>query len=82
MPYRKRRGNRPGRTRQPSRYLLSGIAHGREQRRRQVGSIVKIGLSTPIVVQMPGVASAWEADGTAEDSALVGRAAENWAMTF
>jgi len=43
---------------------------------------VKIGLSTPIVVQMPGVASAWEADGTAEDSALVGRAAENWAMTF
>ena len=36
---------------------------------------MKLGLSTPVVMQLPGVASPWEADGSAADLALVAAAA-------
>ncbi|OBI33091.1 LLM class F420-dependent oxidoreductase [Mycolicibacter terrae] len=43
---------------------------------------MRIGLSTPVVVQVPAVASAWEADGTAEDLALIARTADEAGLEF
>jgi hypothetical protein len=36
---------------------------------------MRIGLSTPVVVQVPGVASAWESAATTEDLVTVAIAA-------
>ena len=38
---------------------------------------MRIGLSTPMVMQIPGVASAWEADGTVEDLARIAVAVDD-----
>jgi probable F420-dependent oxidoreductase len=43
---------------------------------------MKLGLSTPMVMQLPGVASPWEADGTAADLALVAAAADDLGYDF
>jgi probable F420-dependent oxidoreductase len=43
---------------------------------------MKLGLSTPVVMQLPGVASPWEADGIAEDLALVAEAADHLGYDF
>ncbi|MGB8404286.1 MAG: TIGR03619 family F420-dependent LLM class oxidoreductase [Mycobacterium sp.] len=37
---------------------------------------MKLGLSTPVVMQVPGLASSWEADGTAADLALIATTAD------
>ena len=37
---------------------------------------MRIGLSTPVVVQVPGVASAWESTGTVDDLARIARVAD------
>src|SRR4051794_33878029 len=39
-------------------------------------SPMRLGITSPIVVQLPGVASAWEADGTPEDLASIARTAD------
>lgn len=39
--------------------------------------VLRIGLSTPVVMQVPGVASAWEADAGADDLATIARAADD-----
>lgn len=43
---------------------------------------MKLGLSTPVVMQLPGVASPWEADGTAADLALLASAADELGYDF
>lgn len=43
---------------------------------------MRIGLSTPVVVQVPGVASPWEATGTADDLAEIARASDRVGMDF
>lgn len=43
---------------------------------------MKLGLSTPVVMQLPAVASSWEADGTAADLALVAAAADELGYDF
>jgi len=43
---------------------------------------MKLGLSTPVVMQLPTVASAWEVDGTAADLALVAAAADELGYDF
>lgn len=43
---------------------------------------MRIGLSTPVVVQVPGVASEWEADGTADDLAQIARTADAVGLEF
>lgn len=43
---------------------------------------MRIGLSTPVVVQVPGVASGWEADGTADDLAQIARTADEAGLEF
>ncbi len=37
---------------------------------------MRLGITSPVVVQLPGVASAWEADGTPEDLAMIAAAAD------
>ncbi|MDV3125067.1 TIGR03619 family F420-dependent LLM class oxidoreductase [Mycobacterium sp. 21AC1] len=43
---------------------------------------MRIGLSTPIVMQIPGVASPWEATGTHEDLAEIARTADRLGLDF
>jgi 2-hydroxychromene-2-carboxylate isomerase len=43
---------------------------------------VRIGLSTPVVIQMPGVASPWERDADIEDPASVARVADELGFDF
>ena len=43
---------------------------------------MKLGVSTPVVMQLPAVASGWEADGTAADLALVAAAADELGYDF
>lgn len=43
---------------------------------------MRIGLSTPIVMQVPGVASAWEVDGTAVDLAEIACAADHLGFEY
>jgi probable F420-dependent oxidoreductase len=43
---------------------------------------MQIGLSTPVVVQVPGVASAWESTGTIDDLARIGRVADELGYEF
>lgn len=43
---------------------------------------MRIGLSTPIVAQVPGVASPWEATATPDDLAAIARTADHVGMEF
>lgn len=43
---------------------------------------MRIGLSTPIVVQVPGVASPWEATGTHDDLSEIARMADRLGLDF
>ncbi|WBP94600.1 LLM class F420-dependent oxidoreductase [Mycolicibacterium neoaurum] len=43
---------------------------------------LRIGLSTPVVVQVPGVSSPWETAGTPEDLAAVARTADECGLDF
>lgn len=43
---------------------------------------MKLGLSTPVVMQVPGMASPWEADGIAADLALIASTADQLGYDF
>jgi probable F420-dependent oxidoreductase len=43
---------------------------------------VRIGLSTPVVIQMPGVASRWERDADIEDIARIARVADDLGFDY
>jgi probable F420-dependent oxidoreductase len=43
---------------------------------------MRIGLSTPVVVQVPGVASAWESTGTIDDLARIARVADELGFDY
>lgn len=43
---------------------------------------VRIGLSTPVVMQLPGAASAWERDGTVDDIAEIAAAADELGFAY
>ncbi|MEB3034394.1 LLM class F420-dependent oxidoreductase [[Mycobacterium] nativiensis] len=43
---------------------------------------MRIGLSTPVVIQVPGTASAWEADGGIDDVAQIGATADRLGFAY
>jgi probable F420-dependent oxidoreductase len=45
-------------------------------------TFVRIGLSTPVVIQMPGVASPWERDAGIDDIARIAEAADNLGFDY
>lgn len=43
---------------------------------------MRLGLATPVVIQVPGTASAWEADGGVDDIARIGAAADELGFAY